>query len=202
MLRAGVRTTLFAMLAGCSLLAACDKSGSDPDVSKTPSKSPKASKNAKLTDQMVAAVSTTRSATVISVYFSLDNTPAVHQALPMEIVLVPHEKLARVVGQFHGQEGITVVSGDAMEPKTDVEPESTLKHQLVLMPTAEGLFMVTASVETEGADGTVSRIFSIPLIVAPAQAAGPAAPATTPAAPPAGPAANGTQDKSQTHPAG
>ena len=194
MLRAGCRTTLFAMLAGCLLLAACDKSGSEPEVAKTPSNKPGAAKTPKLADQMVAAVSTSRSATVIGVYFSLNQTPTVRQALPVDIVLVPHQKLAKVVAHFDGQEGIRVVSGDAMEPKTDADPESTLKHQLVLMPMADGVFIINASVETEGAEGTVSRLFSIPIIVAPSP---PAAPATAPVSP-----AAGAQGKSQTPPAG
>jgi len=192
MLRAGVRTTLFAALAGCSLLAACGNSGSETNVGKTPAGKTKASKKPTIADQMVAAVSSSHSATVIGVYFSLRKTPTVRQALPVDIVLVPHQKLARLVGHFDGQEGITVVSGDAMEPKTDVDAESTLKHQLVLMPTAEGVFMITASVETEGAEGTVSRLFSIPVIVVPSQ---PATPAPTPAA-------ETTQGTPQSHPAG
>jgi len=192
MLRAGVRTTLFVALAGCSLLAACDTSGSGPDASKTASSKPKLPKKPSMAEEMVAAVSTSRSASVIGVYFSLGKTPTVNQALPVDIVLVPHQKLARVVGHFDGQEGITVVSGDAMEPKTDVDAESTLKHQLVLMPTAEGVFMIIASVETEGAEGTISRVFSIPIIVA-----APEATAPLPAQP-----AEPTQGKSQPQPAG
>ena len=191
MLRAGVRTTLFVALAGCSLLAACGNSGSEPGVSKTASSKLKTVKTPAIAEQMVAAVSTSRSSTVIGVYFSLGKVPTAHQALPVDIVLVPHEKLARVVGHFDGQEGTTVVSGDAMEPKTDVDAESTLKHQLVLMPMAEGVFMINASVETEGAEGTVSRVFSIPIIVAPSES-------TTSGA---APAAETTQGKSQTQPA-
>jgi len=183
---------LFAALAGCSLLASCNNSGSGPDVSKTASSKPKPAKTPAIAEQMVAAVSTSHSATVIGVYFSLAKTPTAHQALPVDIVLVPHQKLARVVGHFDGQEGVTVVSGDAMEPRTDVDPETAIKHQLVLMPTTDGVFMITASVETEGAEGTVSRVFSIPIIVASAETAAPA---------PA-PAAETTQGKPQTQPAG
>jgi hypothetical protein len=51
----------------------------------------------------------------------------------------------------------------------------------VLLAAREGVFMVTVVVETEGADGTVTRIFSIPVIVAPSAAAG-AAPASAPPA--------------------
>jgi hypothetical protein len=178
---------LFATLAGCTLLAACDNSGNQADANKTAPSKPKASKPASITDQMVAAVSTTRSATVIGVYFSLGKTPVVREALPVDIVLVPHEKMSKVVGHFDGQDGIAVVSGEAMEPKTDVEPESNLKHQLVLMPMAEGVFMINASIETEGSEGTVSRVFSIPVIVAAAASSVPA---------PA-PAAETTQGKSQ-----
>ena len=188
MLRAGVHTTLFAVLAGCSLLAACGNSGSEPDVSKTESGKLKPAKKPGIAEQMVAAVSTSRSATVIGVYFSLAKTPTAHQALPVDIVLVPHQKLARVVVHFDGQDGVTVVSGDAMEPKADVDAESAIKHQLVLMPTAEGVFMINASVETEGSEGTVSRVFSIPIIVA--------------ASEPAAPAAESPQGKPQTPPAG
>jgi hypothetical protein len=181
MLRDGVRACIFTALAGCVLLSACDKSGSDPDVSKTSAGSTrKAPKKPTLAEQMVAAVSTTRSATVIGVYFSLGNSPTINQALPVDIVLVPHEKLAKVVGHFDGQDGITVVSGDAMEPKTEVSAESTLSHKLVLMPTKTGVFMVSASIETEGSEGTVSRVFSIPVIVSPPL---PPAPATTPEPP-------------------
>jgi hypothetical protein len=195
---ARVRTTLFAVLVGCALLAGCDNSGSQADVSRVSASKPKPTKAPNIADQMVAAVSKTRSATVIGVYFSLGRTPTVHQPLPVDIVLVPHEKLSKVVGHFDGQDGIAVVAGDAMEPRNEVEPESTLKHQLVLLPTNEGVFMVTASIETEGSEGTVSRIFSIPVIVAPAA---PEKPAAVSPAPSAVPGARVPEGESQASPA-
>jgi hypothetical protein len=53
------------------------------------------------------------------------------------------------------------------------------------MPARDGVYMITVNVDTEGKEGIVSRIFSIPVIVAPAAA--PAAPNPAPAetAPPA-----------------
>jgi hypothetical protein len=50
--------------------------------------------------------------------------------------------------------------------------------------------MVTATVETEGADGTVSRVFSIPVIVEPPPGAAAPAPAPEPSAPAESPATN------------
>jgi hypothetical protein len=47
----------------------------------------------------------------------------------------------------------------------------------VLLPKREGMFMVTSTVETDSAEGNITRIFSIPVIVAAAPADAPAAPA-------------------------
>jgi hypothetical protein len=41
----------------------------------------------------------------------------------------------------------------------------------MLLPAREGMFMVTASVDTLGDEGNVVRIFSIPVVVGPAQPA-------------------------------
>lgn len=193
MLRPEVRASLFVALAGCVLLAGCDNSPSEAEVTTTPNPKPSAPKPAKLADQMVAAVSHGKSASVLGVHFSLGSTPTVNQDLPVEIALVPHEKFTSLSVHFDGPEGITVASGDSFGPKADVEPEKALTHQLMLRPTSEGVFMIGATVETEGSDGTVSRIYSIPVIVGPAVPAGsnpaPGAGTPPPAAPQA-PAAN------------
>jgi hypothetical protein len=73
-------------------------------------------------------------------------------------------------------------SGEVYGPHGDSPKEKALTHELVLQPAKEGLFMITAIVETEGEDGTVTRVFSIPVIVSPPEPA--AVPAPTPAATP------------------
>jgi hypothetical protein len=68
-----------------------------------------------------------------------------------------------------------------MEPVPDVKSETILKHQLVLLPTKEGVFMISATLETESpTEGTISRVFSLPMVVAAAEAN---PPAPTPAPP-------------------
>jgi len=194
MLIPGFRTSLVVALAGCVLLAACDNSSEtegagvgNADAPAAPKQPPKA----KLADQMVAAVSQGKSATAVGVHFTLGSAPTVNQDLPVEIAIVPHDKFVSLRMNLEGQEGINVVSGDAFGPKGEVEPEKAFSHQAVLRPTAEGVFTIGAIVETDGSEGVVSRVYSIPVIVAPqaAPAAGDAAPVTTPPAQQA-PAAN------------
>jgi hypothetical protein len=135
---------------------------------------------------MVAAVSAGRSASVIGVHFALGNAPMVGRGLPVQIAIVPHQKFASVRAHFDSQDGLTVVSGDNLEPISDPAAEKPVKHQLVLMPAREGVFMVTASVETEAEEGTITRLFSIPVIVGPVEpgAANTASPAPTSPPPP------------------
>jgi hypothetical protein len=86
---------------------------------------------------------------------------------------------------FEARDGLALAIGNELERQADPVAEKVIKHQLILLPGKEGVFMVTAVVETESGDGTVSRIFSIPVIVGPAPAAAAGAPAPAPATNPA-----------------
>jgi hypothetical protein len=140
----------------------------------------------RLPPEMVAAVSSTRNTGILGVHFVLHGIPTVSKALPVDIAIVPHEPMASIVAHFDARDGLTLATGEALDRQVDPAPEKIIKHQLVLLPGKEGVFMVTAVVETETEEGMLSRIYSIPVIVggAPADPA-PAAPESAPN-PPAG----------------
>jgi len=184
MSRPEARTLLLAMLASCALLPACEEStpgeGANGPPAGAASQAPKA---VDLGAQMVAAVAPGSSAGVIGVHFALTKAPMLNEALPMDIAIVPHREFTSVAVHFFSQDGLTLVSGDVLGPVTDAKLEKPIKHQLVLMPAREGLYMISATVETTGADGTVSRVFSIPVVVAAHMPDAPAAAVVPPAAP-------------------
>lgn len=185
MLKSRHRATFAILVCACVLSACGDppekEQGNTPPASKVP-----ATKTASISKDMVAAVSSGKTSSAISVHFALRATPTVNTALPVDVAIVPHRDFSSLVVRFDTQEGLATTTGNSFGPKTDVKSEEPLTHQLVLLPTREGMFMVTSSVETESAEGSVSRIFSIPVIVAAAGAPAPAeAPATPPAANPA-----------------
>jgi hypothetical protein len=166
-------------------LAACDDAPSDPTPVNTGPK-PAKSTEGNLPPEFVAAVSAGKNSSVISVHFVLRNSPVVNQALPVDIAIVPHQTFTAGRAHFDSRDGLALATGNELGTKTDPSPEKPIRHELVLMPGKDGVFMVSAIVETEGVDGTISRVFSIPVIVAPQAAAAPAAPATAaePASPP------------------
>jgi len=159
----------FAVLVSVCVLAACDDAPPAPQATApVVKKDDPPPKVASLAKDMVAAVPANRASNVITVHFALRAPPTVNMPLPVEVAIVPHHKFASVRVHFESQDGLPASTGADFGPVTDVESETTLLHQLVLLPSKEGMFMVTSSVETDGEDGSVTRIFSIPVIVAPA----------------------------------
>ncbi len=184
MMGSRARRSLLAALSLGAMLVACEDSAPDPQAP-APAATAAAPKTNELPANMVAAVSAGKTATAIGVHFSLGASPAVDTALPVEIALVPHENFTSVGARFQSQDGLTLMSGDALAPTKSAVAEKIIKHQLRLMPSRTGVYIVTASVETEGAEGTVTRVFSIPVIVEPPQAAKPETPPGSPAGEPA-----------------
>lgn len=171
MMGSRARRSLLAALSLGLLLAACEDSAPDPQAAGAAVTTKPAPKTNELPPNMVAAVSAGKTATAIGVHFSLGALPSVNTALPVDIAIVPHETFVSVGAHFQSQDGLTLMSGDALAPTKTAPAEKIIKHQLRLMPARAGVYIVTASVETEGDAGTVTRVFSIPVIVEPPEPA-------------------------------
>jgi hypothetical protein len=183
MRRVGGRAIFTAVLAA-AFLTACDEAPAPKAPAAAATPGPAKTELAQLPPQMVAAVSSGKASEAISVHFSLDATPAIGKALPVSVAIVPHQPFASVRALFEGPESLRMASNH-FEQRKDVGSEVVLMHQFTLQPAEEGVFLITAAVETEGEDGQVTRIFSIPVIIHPAGT--PAKPAGNPSpAPPAG----------------
>lgn len=188
--RAGALGTMIAAM----LLAACGDAPDESEQGATPTPTVRATRTDGLPPEMVAAVAAGKTASAISVHFSLGSVPTPNHVLSVNIAIVPHQEFASVRANFESRDGITLVSGDKIQPIQKLKPEQMISHELVVMPTAEGVQLITASVETDSAEGVITRVFSIPVIVtppapAPAPEPAPAADAAAPSSAP-GPAAN------------
>jgi hypothetical protein len=170
---------LGALVAGV-MLAACGDSPSDAGTVPTASNKPSASKADVLPPEMVAAVSAGNNASVVGVHFALGAPPVVNQPLPVDIAIVPHREFTSLIAHFDAHGGLAVTVGNMLDAGTSLPPEKVIKHQLVLLPREAGVFMVTVAIDSLGQEGNMTRIFSIPVIVA-AQA--PPAPAPEPPKP-------------------
>lgn len=158
-------------------LCACEEAPTDSTPQTAASQKPGKNAEGVLPPEFVSAVSASRNNSAISVHFALRDTPTASEALPVDIAIVPHQVFTAVRAHFDSRDGLEVATGNQLGTKSDPKPDKPIKHELVLMPGRHGVFVVSVVVETEGIDGTISRVFSIPVIVAPQ-----AGPAATPAA--------------------
>lgn len=177
-----LRGNLVGALVASVLLSACGDAPSDSSATSATPNKPAPRKVDGLAPEMVAAVSAGSTASAVSVHFALGATPVVNKALPLDLAITPHQEFESLSLHIEGPDGLAVTVGNTLDPVVPVSPEKIIKHQLVLLPGREGVFMLTVGVETLGKDGNVTRIFSIPMIVS-ATAAPPPAPAAAPAAP-------------------
>lgn len=153
-----------ALLCG-ALLTACDDA---PEEQASKPAIPRAgSKVAGLPPDMVAAVSAGRSATMIGLHFAIGDLPVIDKPLPVEIAVVPHIPFSSVHVYFEARDGVALSTGKELGPLTDVLPEKPITHKLVLLPLHEGVYTITATVDTEGTEGSITRVFSIPVIIGP-----------------------------------
>jgi hypothetical protein len=159
-------SALFTALAGCG-----DPAPEQPTPSTSAATPAMTPKGEALPREMVAAVAAGKNSTAISVHFALASPPTVAAPLPVQIAIVPHEPFTTVSVHFESHDGLTMSKGEDFGPVNDVSPEKPLSHQLVLLPAKEGMFMVTAAVDTLSEEGNVVRIFSIPVVVGPTQSA-------------------------------
>jgi hypothetical protein len=161
------RAVVLVALICVSALAACDHASETSAEGGSAAAKPTQAKRkvAQLPADMVAAVSAEKNAESVGVHFALGALPAVGKPLPVRIAIVPHQLFTEVSAHFEPREGLELTSGENFGPVTDAKSETPLEHTLVLVPTQEGVFMVTVSLDTEGEEGNFTRIFTIPVIV-------------------------------------
>lgn len=170
-----------ALIAGAGMFAACEDAAEAPKVD-TPAPATTAArpKAEELPADMVAAVAANPASSPISVHFSLGARPEVNKALPVEIAIVSTREFQTLSAHFLSQSGLAVTVGENYGPLTTPAVGKPLRHQLVLLPGREGVFVLSASIDTIDRQGAnLTRLFSIPVLVSPPEVAEAAEQGTT-----------------------
>jgi uncharacterized lipoprotein NlpE involved in copper resistance len=162
------RAVVLVALACVLALVGCDNASETPAEAQTatrPKPSPSTPKVAQLSADMVAAVSGGKSADWIGVHFALGAVPTVGKPLPVKIAIVPHQPFSSLSAHFEPRDGLQMTAGESFGPVNDPKPETPLEHALMVVPTQEGVFMISVGVDTQGEEGNFIRIYTIPVIV-------------------------------------
>jgi hypothetical protein len=115
---------------------------------------------------MVAAVSKGKGGPPVGLKFELRQAPQVGQAVDVDIAVLPDAPaITRINGKFQAGEGLELIDGAQLEQVEKPAAGSVIRHVVRVMPKQDGIFTVTATLSVDLADDSISRVFSIPVIV-------------------------------------
>jgi hypothetical protein len=160
------------MLAALGLLAGCgSSSGSGANASA--SKSKKTHTQVSTTDpaerpvaDMVAGVSPSKAGPPVALKFELREPPQAGQLLDLDIAILPSAPaISRIYGKFLGAEGLDLIEGGDLPSIDKPAVGSVIRHVVRVLPKQDGIFTVSATVLVDVADDSITRTYSIPVIV-------------------------------------
>jgi hypothetical protein len=115
---------------------------------------------------MVAAVSAGKGGPPVELKFELRGAPQVGQPLDIDIAVVPDAPtINRLYGRFQAGDGMELVDGGELASVDKPAQGTVIRHVLHVLPKQDGIFTLNAAVSVELADDSVTRTFTIPVIV-------------------------------------
>ncbi len=172
------RTCLWA--AALALLAAC---GSDPQpesaaaaaARSAPAQSATPAKEDP-TAQMARAVGNGKPGAAVDIRYEFMARPEAGKPIELQVALVPTAGVDAMDVAFSAMDGITL-AGTLSASFNEVKAGEPYKHSISVLPDRNGVFYVTAAVNTQMGGASLAKTFSIPFVV------GAAKPQQKPAAP-------------------
>lgn len=161
-----------AMMVSLGLLAGCGSSSGSASSSAA-SKSKKTTHAQVSTDpaerpatDMVAGVSPSKAGPPVALKFELREAPQPGQLLDVDIAILPEgPSINRIYGKFQGGEGLDLVEGGELPAIEKPATGSVIRHLVRVLPKQDGIYTVNATVSVDLADDSISRTYSIPVIV-------------------------------------
>ena len=165
------RVGCVAAVAGALLgLYGCGSSSGTADAARSKQQ---ASANRRETDpanrppqDMVTAVSVGKGGPPVGLKFELRSTPQAGQPVDLDLAVLPDAPaIERIDGRIDGSENLTLVDGGDLAAIEKPAQGSVIRHVVRLLPKQDGIFTVTAAVTVTLADYSITRTFTIPVIV-------------------------------------
>jgi hypothetical protein len=152
-----------------TVLCACGSSSAPTTAAKRAAHAPAAKPAARGGDgsdpDLVAAVSASGTGPPISMRFRLDAKPIVGTATPLVISIfaAPGIDISHIHGSLQPAEGLLLQSGRSFDADT-IREGTPLQQQVTVVPQRDGVLSLSASVEIDYADTSMTRTYVIPLI--------------------------------------
>lgn len=115
---------------------------------------------------MVAAVTSSKAGPPVQLKFELREPPQAGQTLDVDIAVMPDApQIDRIYAKFQGGPGLDLVEGGELASVDKPAAGVVIRHVVRVLPKEDGIFTVSATVSVDFANDSVTRSYSIPVIV-------------------------------------
>ena len=115
---------------------------------------------------MVAAVSAGKGGPPVGLKFELRSPPQAGQFLDLDFAILPDaQSIERINAKFQGSDGLELVDGGDLAAVEKPAQGSVIRHVVRVLPKQDGIYTVTAAVSVDLATDSITRTFTIPVIV-------------------------------------
>jgi len=119
-----------------------------------------------LTAGMVEAATQGKSQAPVALKFDVLRRPVQGEPLEISIALLPREPAGSATVDVIGPEGLAVPAEERKIEFAALEASQVYRRNIRLTPTAEGVFLLTVTVNLKRDQLADTRVFSVPVIVA------------------------------------
>jgi hypothetical protein len=117
-------------------------------------------------EDMVAAVSAGKGGPPVGLKFEVRSSPEAGQPVDIDLAILPNAvAIDHIEGKIQGGESVSVVEGGDIPAVEKPAQGTVIRHVVRLLPKQDGIFTVTAAVNVDLGTDSITRIFTIPLIV-------------------------------------
>lgn len=117
-------------------------------------------------EDMVAAVSAGKGGPPVGLRFEVRSSPEAGQPVDVDLAILPNAvAIDRIVGNIQGGDNVSVVEGGDIPAVEKPAQGTVIRHVVRLLPKQDGIFTVTAAVNVDLGTESITRTFTIPLIV-------------------------------------
>jgi hypothetical protein len=117
-------------------------------------------------EDMVAAVSAGKGGPPVGLRFAVRSSPEAGQPVDVDLAILPNAvAIDHLEGKVQGGENVSVVEGAEIAAVEKPSQGTVIRHVIRLLPKQDGISIVTVAINVDLGNDSITRTFTIPVIV-------------------------------------
>jgi hypothetical protein len=117
-------------------------------------------------EDMVAAVSAGKGGPPVGLRFEVRSSPQAGQPVDVDLAILPNAvAIDHLEGKVQGGENVSVIEGAEIPAVEKPSQGTVIRHVVRLLPKQDGISIVTVAINVDLGNDSITRTFTVPVIV-------------------------------------